>query len=722
LEWTVPKLFAMNRIAAATAALCLLAGAVRADEPKKENVERLKDFMHFVLIDAPDKAKLLGEQLVAEKMSDTDFVDLVEKTQRASDFDNVMAHAVRYPDLEPTAAKLLRKFEAGKLARVRDPGEIAKYIAMLSGTQRGRILAQQRLEAAGEYAMPQLLSAMLQRADVALSAEVSRLMIGMGRQSVIPLCTALPKLDPVGQEQSVNVLGSIPYRASLPFLFELSGTTKSEPVRKACQRAISRIGGGGTEDPAGLYLQLAQDYYAEKTELTSFPGEANQLIWSFNPGSGLFPQAIATPVFHEAMAMRLTEHSLTLRKENPEALALWVASNLRREIETPEGYENPAYGKDRRDAMYYAVAAGAETDQRVLANGIDTRNTPLIRRAIASIEKTAGGSSLWAGNRKPLLEALRYPNRRVQYEAALALAAAQPTAPFNGSERVVPLLASAVRDSGASYAVVLGSDNERYQGYRKILEKQGYTVLPFGRQLADVDAAIAEMPGIDLIVSALPTESTAKSIEEIRSRANLGATPILALAVPQGDLDLGRKFAHDPTIMVRPPGLAEEQVVAAMQELVRTAAGGPVTATEARSYATRALAALRDLAISGSSVFNVEDAALPLMGVLGNTTGEVRMQVAEVLGRINQKRCQVALMDAAMGEKAENRIALLGKVADSAKRYGNQLETRQVKRLVELAGSGSDQEATAAASVMGALNLPNTDLIPLITQQQTKKG
>jgi HEAT repeat protein len=723
-----------NGFTAAAAALCLLAGSTHAQpaaappaagapkaqqaaQPKKEDVERLKDFIHFVLIDKPDVANTLAKQLLESKMEPTAFVDLVDRSDEKARFDDTIHKAMRHPELQQSAAALLRLYEAGKVARVRNPEEIARYIGMLSGNQRARIIAQQRLQEAGEYAMPQLLNALLQRGDAALQAEVSRLMIDMGRHAVVPLSTALMYLDPAGQEQAVNILGAIPYRASLPFIVELAGKTNAERVRQACNRAIEKLGGANAQDPAALYLDLAKDYYAQKAELTAFPADEQQVLWSYNPGIGLVMQPIITPLFNQAMSMRMAERSLTLREENPGAVAVWVAANFSREIHTPEkGYDNPAWGKERRDAMYYAVAAGAETDQRVLAKGLDTRDTPLIRRALAALNKTASGNTLWGGQRSPLLESLRYPNRRVQYEAALALASAQPNGAFEGAERVVPLLASAVRDAGAAYAVVIASDQERYQAYRKTLESLGYSVLPFGRQLSDVQAPIAEVPGIDLVVAALPAESSVRLIQDVRNQPNLGATPVVVMTTAAGDLNLGRMFMRDSTVLVRPSGLNDEQFGAAVQEVVRVASGGPVTKEEARDYQARALAALRDLAVSGNTVFNVEDASLPLIGVLGKTTGDVRMQVADILSRIGQKKAQVALMDAALDEKSDTRIALLGKVSDSAKRFGNGLEDRQIKRLVELASAGSDQEATAAAGLMGALNLPNTNLVPLIVQ------
>src|SRR5690606_35111170 len=128
-------------------------------------------------------------------------------------------------------------------------------------------------------------------------------------------------------------------------------------------------------------------------------------------------------------------------------------------------------------AEYFAVISGPETTQPVLGRALDDRDTQLARRAIAAIEKTAGGVTLWTGaDRAPLLEALRYPSRRVQYEAALAIGAAQPRSTFEGSERVVPILASAIRDASELFAVVVSNVAEDRPRLAQVLRDQGYTV------------------------------------------------------------------------------------------------------------------------------------------------------------------------------------------------------------------------------------------------------
>lgn len=536
----------------------------------------------------------------------------------------------------------------------------------------------------------------------------------MNRQAIIPLSAALVKLDPVAQGKVVEVLGRINYSASLPFLAQVAQSSPSEPLRIAAKRAIRQIG-GDTTSAATLYYILAERYYNERSDLTSFPGESIQLLWNYDARTGLFPQAIQTAVFHEAMSMRMAEESLRLDAQSRPAVALWISANLRRELETPTGYDNPAYPSDRRDAQYYAIAAGADACQGVLARATADRNTRLARAAIAALTETAGGDSLWSfnGAPAPLLTALRYPNRRVQYETALALGRADaPT--FDGSDRVVPILASTLRQASEKYAIVIERGDGSEGARESILKSMGFSVLPVARNLDEIAGRIAETPGIDLVVCDLTDSATRQLIAEVHGSPLLAATPVLAMVSPQGAIDLGQSFRGNDLVTVRSRSITESMFQEAANQLITRASGGPISAAEARDYQSRALAVLRDIAIAGGSVYRSEDAAAPLIRALHDTASPFRLQVAEVLSHIGQSRAQVALMDAALGATGPERVALLQKVSASAKAYGNLLEQGQVERAIALASSTDQFEATAAAALMGSLSLPNAQLVPLI--------
>ena len=73
-----------------------------------------------------------------------------------------------------------------------------------------------------------------------------------------------------------------------------------------------------------------------------------------------------------------------------------------------------------------------------------------------------------------------------------------------------------------------------------------------------------------------------------------------------------------------------------------------------------------------------------------------------------------------MGASSEDRARLFATTAESAKRFGNLLDQRQVDALVEFTSKATGDEATAAAALMGALNLPGTNIVPLILMTAPK--
>jgi HEAT repeat protein len=610
-------------------------------------------------------------------------------------------------------------FREGKLDRARNPDEIARNIALLTEGLRARTLARERLIFAGEYAMPQLLDAYLQNKDLALKAQVQRLMVDMGRGAIAPLMSALPNLDETSQEAVAEVLGLIPYRTSLPVLIDVYQNTTNNAVRQATGRAISRLGGNPGSDLADMYALLADSYYAEPAELTSFPDEDYQLVWNFDPGLGLVMVPVRTPVFHEAMAMRLAERALSLDPQNDETLALWVSSNYSRSFDTPENYENPMYSSDRRDAEYFGIAVGPEIDQVVLRRGIDSRDTPLVRSAIQAIAQTAGPRSLWGQDldgRYPLLESLNYQNRRVQFETALALGNAQPAESFNGSERVIPLLASAVKDASARYAIVLtGEERERYDQYRSSLERAGFTVLPPAPEgLGQLEAAIAETPTIDLIVSAQGFDNTLLTIETARTENKTSVSPVLALMGADDLVPMQRQYGRDQSIAVRRQSISNSAFDNSVETLLEVASGGPISLDEADEYATRAIDVLRNLAISNNQVLNISDAASILIDVLEQVDGFTMLDIAEIISYMPQDKAQQAIMDKTLGVSEDMQVEMLTIVADSGKRHGNKLNNRQIRRLIELAQSDNDELASTAAATMGALEVDNDTLLQLI--------
>ncbi|MCB9849053.1 MAG: hypothetical protein H6814_11650 [Phycisphaeraceae bacterium] len=684
----------------------------------------LDDFIHFVLIRNDELAESYANAIIKRGLSPIEFVGLVEDSPRAAQrFDDAIRKAMVVGPLEGVASELNNLFNQGRLDRARDPNEIARNIGFLDDNPRARMLARERIAFAREYAVPQLLEVLIARPNPVLEGHVRKLLVDMGPDAVAPLCAALDGVDAVTQEQLLVILGQIRHEAgglpvAAPYVARLAKEAPTDTVRVEARREMNKWGVTASSDIdiSNLFLSLARAYASNSRSLTRFPDEDYQLVWSYQPQSGLVATGVRTEVFDEMQTMALAETALGLNPDSDSALELWVAANISREIEQPEGWTNPLWGADRHNADYYAVAAGPRVTQNVLDKALRDFNTPVARRAIAALSESAGGAGLWQGlgDRKPLLDALRYPDRRVQLEAALALGGANPSEAFPGSERVTPILAGAVRNAGSRYGIVITRDADRANELGSVLRDAGFEPLQAADSLNNASSTIVSAPGVDMIIVEGSGDMFLNTVAEARSNSRLQATPIVAVLPFTAYNEQIPRFEREPLVELRREGITTQSIGSTVKALAMKALGAPVTQEEALGYARATLRTLHDIAVGGSAAYNIADAAQPLIAALDETSGEIRLLVADVLSRIRQTRAQVALMDAAMNAEGSERIALLDKVADSAKRYGDMLDERQVRWIVDLAGDGDGDEATAAAALIGSLNLPENRLVPLI--------
>jgi hypothetical protein len=707
-------------------ALVVIVAAVPAfaqNEPSNKLL--LENFIHYVIIGKHDLAASNAQVLLDTDLSDQELAELLATLREPERFRKAIRLGLKQDEsnaLLEAAAALERRMEAGYRARAREPERIQESIQMLLGGQRSVFLGRERLIEAGEYAVPYMLTALRERGNPILKAELMQTLRAMGGRAVVPLSEALPDLEPELQERLAGVLGEIGYPTSVPALYKALIGTNNNAVRQALRRALERIAGPGVLNMslAQLQIELAEQYLDRDRSLLSFPGEAHQLVWHFEPRTGLVATAVRTEIFFPVQAMRYFRRALTNNPASGEALSGWIAANFKREINLPEDYEDPTYGPQMREPMYYAVAAGPAAVHPVLGRALEEADTALARKAIEALSRTAGADSLWLSDAEmqPLAQALMYPDRRVRAEAALTLASAMPMQPFDNSDRVVPELASAIRAAGTNYAVVISDDREIRLELASTARDLDFTVLAPASRLAELSQQLAETPGVDLVLLAGTATQIEDQYERIRQSRYLAATPLLILADTGDRAYLAELYRGDPATRVIRLSADNEAQQDAILQLLDVVAGGLMSEDESRQYALRALSALHDLAVGRNPVFNVGDASRQLIAALSDTQEEVRLSIADVLALIDQRRAQVSLMDAANNADGDVQLALLESVTASARRYGNLLERRQVEELLTLVQEAEGELATTAAATAGALDLPASYLLPLIQGEQ----
>ncbi len=700
---------------------CLLTLAALLATPaqaQSDPAQLLDDFVHYALVAKPDLAVASAQTLMDSGITDAELAELLDEgTLPLDKFDRAVSRALLVPEMSDVAAELAHRIERGRLDLARDKERIDEAITLLTGNQRQKLLAQKRLEAAGEYAVPSLLTHLTESRDEQLKSACEITLRNVGRLAVNPLCAAMPHLgDPTTQRIICDILGDIGYQQAAPFLLQMSqDEAAAESVRDAAYRAFQRVG-GADGSLSILYSNLAHQYFQGTASLYAYPYEHFNNVWSYDPYVGLVALPVPTEVFGQIMAMRLASRALELDPANRDALSYFVAANLKRENDLPEGEVDPIYADTQYTPAFYATVFGTDVCLDVLALALDNLDTPLVRDALAALAYTTGGSNLFASHqgRQPLLEALQYPDRRVQYESALTLGRALPRERFAGDVAVVPLLAAAVRSGGESFALVLAEEEEDQRVIADRLDQQGFSVLGSASSVGALEAIIAESSAVDLIVLRYPKlEDTHAVLNNLRVLPQTIAAPVLAISSGADLAALRRDIRSDLRVKAA-PWASVEAFETAVDDLLLRAAGGRMEEADAEMYAIEALAVLEDIAVTHSPAYNIADAESALLDAMDQRSGGTRLLVAKILSLINSEQAQQDLFDAALASEESERVELLNNVAASIKQFGSLLQDRQIRSLVRLVAEAKDETAEAAARVHGALNLPTDEAIYLI--------
>ena len=675
----------------------------------------LDDFIHYSLVANVEFAEAYAMSLLRDNMSDEDFYNLVNaEKSRQERFDRAIGWARFVHELEPLAAKLEEKYEAGRTAVIRDSARLNESIEMLGGSTRQRLLAKNRLIEAGEYAVPPLLRSLNGNSDARNARNVQDMLTSIGRDAVLPLTTALPHLSDENQVLVAKTLGDIRYIHSLPTLNEIvHDDNSSASVRHAAAQAVAQIGFEPNEDLSTLNTIVSQQFYDGDESVMPRAIDGYNIYWSWDPAHGLTASDVPAHVFNDIMAMHYASKALAQNNENISAMSVFVAANLRRDRNLA-GETDLVYGNLAYSPAFYATVFGPEIAQHVLAKSLIDKDTALALDAIGALSRTAG-SSVLAGSDQPLVTAMFYPDRRVQYESAMTLGSTLPTLAFAGDYRVVPLLASAVRSGDELFAIVIGDDPEARRDINMFLERNGWSAVGEGTSAAEAIDLAGVVPGIDLAV-VIPRSAD----QGVAIRKDLGAapettvTPILTLSDGADLQVLTIALGEDDMVETANVGISDSAKLAVLEDLLASASGGRLSADESDEYALRAISVLRDIALAETAL-TIDDATGTLIDALESANDETRPLIAETLSLIYSGVAQQALINAALQDGAvEDRVMLLDYAAASVRHWGNHADNWQVDAIVNLTETSSGYLADAAARLNGALDHPNTSVMTFI--------
>jgi len=676
------------------------------------------DFCHYVLIANPTLAGEAAAELT--KADSGKLLDAVEAS-RYSEPTRVFQRAAGMDGISEVSAAVQTMIQSARLDRSREPQRIAADILKLNQGQRAFGNATQRLKAAGQFAAPQMLAALVDPNQADLHPSIMRSMKKIGQPLVAPLAIALPRLNPVAQGQVAEVLADIGYPQAMPALKRVIENPKTDPTaRKAAQAAITDVAHNGRvpadASAADLYLALGDGSYNTATDapgkLATYDDATDTgVVWQYDPaltitgGPGLTAIVVPGSIVGDAVAMQAAETALALNPDLDAALSLFVMANLRRENRLPAGDVDRSYSSDRQAPGYYAMVAGPQRLHDVLTQALNDRDSALALDAIAALSATASLDAL-----KPLVRGLGYPDRRVRFRAAEALAYAMPTQSFSNDFRVVPVLADAVRETGTPTALAVAASQDDLNTLVSAIASQGFDVIATPN-LAEAGGLMANEPGVDLILVQGDAAAVTQAAAAAHTHYKLAATPIIAVVDSADQPRVSALFANDSRVTVA--SADEKALAAAVEQAIAGFGGASLSSDESTAFALSALSLLREIAVTDTA-YNVSDALPALIAAVSDSRAEVAVAAGNTLSRIDDPTAQAAIAAVALSGPGAVQIAHLVDLAESANTHGNLISADMSDGILDLVKTSTGDLAIAAAQAHGALALPTRNAVDLI--------
>ncbi|MEM1013648.1 MAG: HEAT repeat domain-containing protein, partial [Planctomycetota bacterium] len=487
-------------------------------QPSEELLQLVEDYYFTATISRHDVAERFGQQIIDSSPEPEALLEaFLQVHDRRNDpltgLDERLNNFQNRPEIAEVSGELVEIINDGRQARATRLSFIQFQVERLGRGANAYSNGVANLRLSGEFATPVMLSYLQDPDERDLHPSIRRALVDLGLRMVSPLMAATKATDPELQVEVITALGDLGYPEAIPYILEQAEANPGGQVAQASMIALGKLNSQPGADAAEEYLALGEKFWDRQTAITPDDRFDGANIWRWENGN-LAATTVPAEIFDELMAMQTAGQTLSLGEQGgaagtvqDDALALWLASNYRREVELPEGATDTTRPSDDPSAGYYGTQAGVNYLQAVLARVIDDRSLPpdsrydtsaVATETIRSLREVVGQSSFQA-EASPLTQALNFPDRRVGIEAAMAIAQALPIAAVNGGEQVVPLLAEALVRDGKPTVLLVMNDEDELNATAEDLTSAGYRV----EATTDGPDAIqrgGRLPGVDVVV------------------------------------------------------------------------------------------------------------------------------------------------------------------------------------------------------------------------------
>lgn len=685
-----------------------------------------KDFLHFARVGRFTAANAHAQALINHP--DLDPVALMKLADNDREAIDTLLILIKNSTIGDSATKVLNIIHQGEFLNRQSVDRIRNNILLLGGDPQQEYFAIKALVESGEYAIPHLVDTLLDPQQKNLKSRIINALPKIGKPAVRPLVIALAMRNNDIRRQLISALGYVGYPEAIPYLRKImASSAEPQEARDEASAAIERIesitGRTYPGSPEESFTILADQYYNEDDTVRADPRLDQANVWYWDTANQVLDrETVSTSIFGTVMAMRCADEALLHKNDHVEAIALWLASNIRREsllgldVESGDPIEQTELDSTRPQvfprALYFTLAAGPRYAHLVLDRAVKDNDSAVALGAIKSLKITAGPTSLIGAEdyKQPLVKALHFSDSVVRLRAALALGAALPKMPFEGSDFVIPVLAAGLNQSGKDQILVVDADEVNLNRVVGELRSGGHQVIGDSDFFRGMDRASKELQSLTgmFISTDIVSPGLGEVMRRFRSSYIFSKTPIVVMIKEKQDL-MAREAAEADRYAEPVEGHADGTSLKAAFQRVRDRSGQTLFDPDlALSMALESAETLRRIVVDGGSIFDVNLAEPALIGTLSAEDEGLQMLSASVLALLSTPTAQRAVAHIALDDTLTDslRIASFASLAESAKNNGNQLEDDQVNALVEIAHHDDDLVMrTAASQALGAINL-----------------
>jgi DNA-binding response OmpR family regulator len=573
-----------------------------------------------------------------------------------------------YPPFQKETAENVEKFidrvtEAVE-KNLSDPERIQKFIKRLDAeTPEERAFARVQLQKSGVRAVPYLVEALRVNAGKPLYDRVRDLMLEMDSEIVpgyLEVLKAHNAADANEIEPRLTLIKLTLERSDarmVPYLWHLAASPQyPEAVRREAQRALTIFLKTDKVNltPAQIALtNLANDYYYHRVR---FPLKTVQ-VWPWDGKQvATKPIELTTAQAEYLFGQRHAREALDLDPKYQPAQVALLSLVLERELEPDL---DQLLLKPTPPALRNLLATlDPELVGIVLEKALDDHKIPAVI-AIVQIRGDRGDARAArlspGGTPHGLLRSLYFPDRRVQFASAQAMARI-PSPPPVAAARVVDIYRRfLVPDTTVPRALAAYFPPDKAAEVRQQLKAAGYngTVV---RDLKEAFAKLRTSADYDLVLlgPTLALKDLPFVLAQLRGDADQGGLPIFIVSDREKDDNLARlsRKYRGVHVMSTPALSLTEELKTRIESAVKSDQGAKLTAEERKDFSQSSLDALWRMARGEYPGYDIRPAEPALVEALRSP--DMAALALEVLGRLpgseNQHRLAGLVLDEGRGK------------------------------------------------------------------------